>query len=108
MFCPRSKGIVRIPQCAVQSFPMYYAGSLLGLNTLGVMLWKKSVSGAARCWWEVLVSRVQDKSAAFTIALLDKVMESANADGECEGVDKVQILSDTGTHYRSYAVLGTL
>ena len=85
---------------------MFYAGSILGLNTLGILLWRQE-GGATKYWRHVFVSRIQDKSVAFTITLLERMLAQTREAGSMEGISKLQLLSDAGTRFRSYGCLGT-
>ena len=102
------KEIVRVPKCLVESSPMFYAGSILGLNTLGCMVWRRLPDGKIRKFWLTFVSRIADKSAAFTVVLLQRLIAECRASGDLEHISRVQIISDTGTHFRSYTVLATI
>ena len=53
------------------------------------------------------VSRSQDRSAAFTIVQIEWLLEQCRAAGHLEGISRLQLVSDTGTHFRSYTVLAT-
>ena len=97
-----------MPMVPDASGPMYYAGSHLGLNTLGCRCWRRSADGGVQSWWVTFLTRILDKSAATTMELLGALFQHCLAAGQLEGLHRMQILSDTGTHFRSLSVLGTL
>ena len=101
------KEIVRVPQCPVSSGPMFYAGAILAVNTLGILCWRRMPDGTVKHWWVVLISRVLDKSAAFTMDQLEFLLDECKRNGTLEGISKVQLISDTGTHFRSTKVAGS-
>ena len=87
---------------------MYYAGSILGVKAFGVLCWRRLPSGEIQKWWHVCIARCQDKSAAMTIELLRFLMRQNIESGKADGCSRLQCLSDTGTHFRSYMVMGTV
>ena len=86
---------------------MFYAGSILAVDTLGFHCWVRGEDGKAKVWWLALISRVADKSASFTMIQLEFMMKKYMASGAIEGRSRLQMISDCGTHFRAYAVLGT-
>ena len=88
---------------------MFYAGAILGLNTLGMEVWYRKPSGEIVAFWYTLISRVQDKSACFTLIQLEDMLSFCRSEGHlAHGQHRFHMISDTGTHFRSYAVLGSL
>ena len=90
------------------SGPMFYAGAIQGLNTLGALCWRLMPSGEIVKRWIVLISRIAEKTAHFTVTLLSKLIDIAKATGMFEGINRILWSSDCGTHFRSYQVLGTV
>ena len=95
--------------CAVESGPMFYAGSLLGINTLGILAWYLNEAGVVRRFWFCWISRIADKSAAYTMVQLQDFLVRCKELGHMsDNITKLHFVSDTGTHFRSYSVLGSM
>jgi hypothetical protein len=95
--------IVGVPMCPVESSPMYYANNTLALNTLGALCWWLQANGTVHKEWRVFVTRVMDRSAAFTVCQLRSLLDEMDK----SLFDEIQIISDCGTHFRSYFILGS-
>ena len=85
-----------------ESGPMWYAQARLAITTWGCMVWGQGVADENE--HHIYLSRVMDRTAAFTIALLDDLLGRIDLSGTTD----ILLWSDVGTHFRSYAVLGTV
>ena len=51
---------------------------------------------------------MQDNTAAFSVVLLQALIAHNLEAGRLRGLSRIMLLSDTGTHFGSYAMLGTI
>ena len=98
---------MRVPAVRIASGPMFYAGAQLGLNTLGCCCWKRLENDEIGRFNHVFISRVAEKTAAFTLVLLEDLMKKVVESAQFAGCSKLTLLSDTGTHFRSYSTMTT-
>ena len=91
-----------MPIGPLESGPMWYAQARLAVTTWGCLVWGQGV--AAEKEQHIYLSRVMDRTGPYTIALLDDLLGRLDLSGTTD----IQLWSDTGTHFRSYQVLGTI
>jgi hypothetical protein len=90
------------PRGPSESGPMWYAQA-----RLAVTVWGCKVSGACtngETHWQILISRCMDRTAKFSVALIDQVLSMYNFDTTTD----LTTWCDVGPHFRNYEVLGTL
>jgi hypothetical protein len=81
--------------------PLWYARARLAYCTFGCFCWGDGIPAAGL--WIMLHSRVMEKTAEYTMALLNRVIELLPAS---ESRRALVYWSDVGPHFRTYKVLG--
>ena len=61
--------IVRVPKCPVASSPMFFAGSILGLSTLGLLLGRRMPVGSVKCWWHTKTFKNHSFNTSFGLVV---------------------------------------
>ena len=94
----RIEEVLTLPIGPEESGPMWYARARLAVTTWGCLCWGAGVD--KRGIHKIYVSRVMDRTAAFTIALLRDVLDGI----DLSACTHINLWSDVGTHFRSYSV----
>ena len=93
-----------MPRGPDESGPMWYAQARLAVTQWAAMAWGACTAGEKEVEWHVVLSRVMDRTASFSISLIDFLLEKVDLSGTTD----LCIWSDVGTHFRNWAYLGTI
>ena len=77
----------------------------MGVSCFSVYAWSSDVPHGV--YYDVF-SRVIEKSALYAKVLLEDIFERMADDGLMQGAEVINLISDTGKHFRARLIIGAL
>ena len=91
-----------LPVGPVEVGKLWYARSRLAVNQCAFFVWGAGQPAEGR--WVIMTTRIHEKPFELTAALLWELLERI----DLSSTEQLKWWSDTGPHYRTYKLLGTV